>query len=162
MKRELLFVPSKSQYVRGKRPAVDCILCAISRGDRKVDNLVLAGDRLVFLTLNLFPYNPGHLMVVPRRHVADPRELKPAERRAMERWTDRALDALDEVHAPHGYNIGYNLGRDAGASIAHLHLHIVPRYCNEIGFIDIVGGARVHVADPAETLVQLRKTLAKR
>lgn len=162
MKRELLFVPSKSQYVRGKRPDVDCILCAISRGDRKVDNLVLAGDRLVFLTLNLFPYNPGHLMVVPRRHVDDPRALTPAERRAMDRWTDRALDALDKAHAPHGYNIGYNLGRDAGASISHLHLHIVPRYCNEIGFIDIVGGARVHVADPAETLAQLRKAMKRR
>ena len=158
-KRELLFVPSKRRYVRGERPAVDCILCAVLRRDERVASLLVAEDRHVFVTLNLFPYNPGHVMIVPRRHNVDPREMTEAERRAMDRWTGRLLDAHDRLYAPAGYNIGYNIGTAGGASLEHLHIHIVPRFRNEIGFIDVIGGARVHVDDPTEALAQLRKIL---
>ncbi len=160
-RRELLFVPSKRKYVRGERPRVDCILCATRDGDPRVENLVIVRDRLAFLTLNLFPYNPGHLMIVPNRHVSDPRHLAPAESRALDAWTRRALDALDARYGPSGYNVGYNVGPAAGASLEHLHLHVVPRFRNEIGFIDVVGGARVHVDDPAEAVADLRRILSR-
>lgn len=158
-KREILFVPSKRRYVRGDRPDVDCIFCAVLREDERVSSLLVVKDRLVFVTFNLFPYNPGHVMVVPRRHIVDPRERTEAERRAMDRWTDRLLGALDRMYAPAGYNIGYNIGPAGGASLEHLHIHIVPRFRNEIGFIDVIGGARVHVDDPVEALAQLRALL---
>lgn len=154
MKRRLLFVPGKRKYVRGDRPKVDCILCAVRRSDPAVTRLILAEDREVYITMNLFPYNPGHLMIVPNRHVVDPREYTAAEQRAMERWTRRLLDVLDELYQPSGYNIGYNVGDASGASIEHVHLHVVPRFKNEVGFIDVIGGTRVHVDDPS-TAVQL-------
>lgn len=155
-------MPSKRLYVRGRRPAVDCILCAVLRCDERVSSLLVTEDRHVFVTLNLYPYNPGHVMIVPRRHIIDPRERTEAERRAMDRWTDRLLAALDRMYAPAGYNIGYNIGAAGGASLEHLHIHIVPRFRNEIGFIDVIGGARVHVDDPSEALVQLRTELKLR
>ncbi len=159
MTRPLLFVPDKKDYVRGRRPAVDCIFCAALSGDRQVVNLVVGQDRHCFVTLNLFPYNPGHLMVVPRRHVTDLRQLSVAERRSIDAWTLRLLDVLDRLYQPSGYNLGYNLGQSSGASIAHLHLHIVPRFRNEIGFIDVLSGARVHVDAPDEAVKNLRRAL---
>jgi ATP adenylyltransferase len=161
-RRELLFVPGKRRYVRGERPAVDCIFCAVIARHPSVDDLTVAMDRHLFVTMNLFPYNPGHIMVVPRRHVADPRQLRPAEREAIDAWVRRLLDTLDDIYHPMGYNIGYNIGRSAGASIEHLHLHIVPRFLNEIGFIDVIGGARVHVDHPATALEDLRRRLGYR
>lgn len=161
-RRELLFVPAKQRYVRGDRPAVDCIFCAVLKRRPEVDDLTVAVDRHLFVTMNLFPYNPGHLMIIPRRHVMDPRSLTPAERSAIDRWTRHLLDTLDEIYSPMGYNVGYNIGTSAGASIDHLHLHIVPRYKNEIGFIDLIGGARVHVDHPRAALEELRRKLGYR
>lgn len=160
MKRHHLFVPSKRAYVRGERPGVACILCALKERDPKVENLILAKDRAVFITLNLFPYNPGHVMIVPNRHVTDPRHYKKSESAAIEKWTNRILNALDRLYQPQGYNVGYNIGTSAGASIEHIHLHIVPRFRNEIGFIDVIGGTRVHVEDPSVSLAALKKELA--
>lgn len=159
IRRDVLFVPEKKHYVRGDRPKVDCILCSVEREDEGVKNLILAQDSHVFVTLNLFPYNPGHLMVVPRRHVVDPRHCNPEERASIEEWTYRLLDVLDELYNPAGYNIGYNIGESSGASIPHLHRHIVPRFKNEIGFLDVIGGTRVHVEDPAEALAKLKEAL---
>lgn len=158
--RDILFVPSKRHYVRGQRPKVDCILCALRRKDPAVESLILAADKQVFITLNLFPYNPGHLMIVPNRHLTDPRQYTASESKAIERWTTRLLDALDDLYQPMGYNIGYNIGASSGASIEHIHLHIVPRFKNEVGFIDVIGGARVHVEDPKTALTLLAKKLS--
>ncbi|HBW47762.1 TPA: hypothetical protein DEF17_07510 [bacterium] len=158
-KRKLLFVPSKRDYVRGNRPSVSCILCASRDGNPNVENLILAKDKYVFVTLNLFPYNPGHVMIVPKRHIIDPRSYLDSEVKSIDKWTRRILDVLDEIYDPSGYNIGYNIGNTAGASLEHLHLHIVPRFKNEIGFIDIIGGARVHVDDPKLAAKKLRQKL---
>lgn len=160
MTRPLLFVPGKLRYVRGDRPKVDCILCATLSRDKKVTNLIVAEDRLVYVTLNLFPYNPGHLMIVPRRHITDLRASTAAERRSIDAWTLRLLDVLDRLYQPSGYNLGYNLGMFSGASIPHLHLHVVPRFKNEAGFIDIISGARIHVDDPSVAVRRLKRALA--
>lgn len=160
--RHSLFVPSKRDYVRGARPKVDCILCSVRDRDAKVSRLVVAEDRNFLVSLNLFPYNPGHLLVFPRRHIEDYRDLSPTEARALDRWTRRILDQLDAEYKPSGYNLGFNLGRPAGASIAHLHLHIVPRFPNEVGFIDTIGGARIHVDDPFAAAKRLRRRLTRR
>ncbi|MBL4889990.1 MAG: HIT domain-containing protein [Candidatus Lindowbacteria bacterium] len=162
MNRKSLFVPGKRKYVRGQRPKVDCILCSILEKDSKVDLLVLAEDRSVFVTMNLFPYNPGHVMVVPKRHVTDIRDCTLAELKAIEKWTHKLLDVIDDEYAPSGYNIGYNLGSASGASIDHVHCHIVPRFINEIGFIDTIGETRIHVDDPAIGMENLKMRLAKK
>ena len=142
---KLNFVPGKLGYVRGERPAVPCILCAVAERDPRVEDLVVFRRNGYFVTLNLYPYNPGHLMVVPERH----------------RLQMLTLRVLDEEYRPSGYNLGWNIGKASGASIDHLHLQIVPRYFTEIGFFDILSDSRVIVEDPKLTQERLRKAFAR-
>ena len=151
-------VSNKLDYSRGRRPAVDCILCAVVRNDPAVSNLTLFRCPGHFVTLNLYPYNPGHVMIVPDAHYLDVRELSDAEVLATHRLQTLTLRVLDKVYKPGGYNLGYNLGHTSGASIPHIHLQIVPRYGSEVGFFDILSDSRVIVEDPH--LTRERLTLA--
>ena len=148
-------VPNKLGYSRGERPAVDCILCAVAADDPRVESLVLHRAHGFFVTLNLYPYNPGHLMVVPARHVEHLRELNEDEVLALHRLQMLSIGVLEREYRAIGFNIGYNLGRTSGASIAHLHLQIVPRYGVELGFFDILSDSRVIVEDPRVTRERL-------
>ncbi|MBN1900568.1 HIT domain-containing protein [Candidatus Sumerlaeota bacterium] len=152
-----LFVPSKIAYVRGDKPAVECILCAIIIKDPRVKSLEVFRSAHFSLCANLYPYSPGHLLIFPKRHVEDVRELTLAESRELFHLEKRTLDILDKLYHPHGYNIGYNIGEWSGNSIKHLHLHIVPRYRNELGFVDIITETRIIVDDPVKNLPRLRK-----
>lgn len=161
--RKNLFVPNKMSYARGKnRPDVDCILCSIVRNDENVVNLNVYETPLFVVSLNLYPYTPGHLMVFPKRHIVDIREYTDEEITALFTLEKLCLNVLDELYTPHGYNLGYNVGAVAGASIEHLHFHIVPRYRRELGFIDIIGGAKVIVEEPNETRKRVREAFLKR
>ncbi|MBI2943877.1 MAG: HIT domain-containing protein [Candidatus Wallbacteria bacterium] len=157
MLRSHLFVPSKREYVRGNRPQVECILCDIIAGRDTVDRLEIFRDDLFSVSLNLHPYNSGHLMVFPMRHVEDPRELSRDEVVRLHRLQCLAFDVLQQRYRPSGFNVGYNYGEGSGASIRHYHLHIVPRYYRELGFMDILGGAKIIVEDPMETMADLRE-----
>ena len=154
-------IADKLDYARGKRPPVDCILCAVAEGDTRVDNLVLFRREGFFLTLNLYPYNPGHVMVVPDRHVEDIRELSPAEVLIAHRMQIFAMEVLEREYNPSGFNVGYNIGQSSGASIPHLHLQIVPRYPRELGFFDILSDSRVIVEAPQVTRERLEKAFAE-
>jgi ATP adenylyltransferase len=159
--REHLFVPTKMEYVNGKRPAVECILCEIASDRDTVDRLeVYRGDHFL-VSLNLHPYNPGHLMVFPRRHVLHPGEFRTEEVAELHQLQLRCLEVLGALYRAQGFNVGYNLGKASGASIAHYHLHIVPRYERELGFMDIIGGAKIMVEDPIRTRDRLREAFAK-
>ena len=152
-----LYVPAKMAYVKGERPDVECIFCAVAAGDEKVEKLEIFRTGLWVVSANAYPYNAGHLLLFPIRHTADVRELtdeEAAEQRSLEALS---LDVLDEAYDPAGYNVGFNVGRTAGASIEHLHLHIVPRYPNEIGFMDILSETRTIVEDPKRTVETLRE-----
>jgi ATP adenylyltransferase len=156
-----LYVPSKMAYVKGDRPKVDCILCAVCAKDPKVSKLEVYRTRHWVATANLHPYNAGHIMLFPIRHVVDVRELKKAEADDMRSLQNLSLDVLDVAYQPVGYNIGFNIGRQAGASIEHLHLHVVPRYPNEAGFMDILSDTRTIVESPGETVRRLKKHFKK-
>ena len=153
-------VANKLAYAKGKRPAVDCILCAVAQDDPKVDNLLVYRHGGHFVTLNLFPYNPGHLMIVPENHYLDVRELSEEEVLATHRLQTLSLRVLEQVYRPTGFNLGYNLGPSSGASIPHIHLQIVPRYPTEIGFFDILSDTRVIVEEPHVTKDKLRRAFA--
>jgi len=130
--------------VQGKsRPSVECILCSIRDDDERVVSLKIYHDNTIFITLNLYPYNPGHLMMVPNRHVLKYINLSKQELIHISRAIQGVQLLLDHLYNPKGYNIGVNEGITAGASIEHLHFHIVPRYGAELGFIDIVGKTRI-------------------
>lgn len=154
--RAPLFIPNKMAYVRGKRPDVACILCAVAARDDRVERLEVFRTDRWGVTVNLYPYNPGHVMLFPLRHVEDVRDLRRDEEREVTRLQRVTLDVLERAYEPTGFNVGYNLGRFAGASLAHLHLHVVPRYASELGFLDVLAHTRTIVEDPRRTLRRLR------
>ena len=145
----------KIDYLRGKRPS-GCILCLTRDDSPDVINMTVFRNDIISAALNLYPYNPGHLLIFPNRHVVDIRELDSEERQAMDKLLDRSLEVLDKLYSPDAYNIGFNMGRTAGASVDHLHMHIIPRYPREIGFADLIAGTRVLVEDPKVSLERLR------
>lgn len=151
-----LFVPSKLDYVKGKRPQVDCILCAVIKHNQRVIDSSIFTTTLMTISLNLYPYNPGHLMVFPNRHIEHFEDLSLEEILEMHQLTVLSMRILQKHYQPQGFNIGYNLGESSGASIKHLHQHVVPRYKNELGFIDILSGSKILVEDPKCTLKKLR------
>ena len=108
------------------------------------DGLVVARGELVYAVLNLYPYNLGHLMVVPYRRVAELEELTHAESAELMSFTQKAIRVMKAVSRPHGFNVGLNLGISAGGSLAeHLHMHVVPRWGGDANFITVIGNAKV-------------------
>jgi ATP adenylyltransferase len=121
------------------------------------DSLVLVRGRAAYVILNLYPYNNGHLMVVPNRHVASLVEATAEELAEMMALTRDAEIALTEAYQPQGINVGINLGRPAGAGIVdHIHVHLVPRWTGDTNFMSVVGNTRVLPEDMRETAGRLR------
>lgn len=152
-----LFNKNKIKYIKGGKPDVKCILCAISSRSPDVTVLEVFRTEKFIVSVNLYPFNPGHLMLFPVRHMEDLSDLTSEEILEMHKLTVKAVSILKEEYNPSGFNIGSNLGHGSGASIAHIHQHIIPRYENEIGFIDIISGTRVFVVDPVEVMEKLKK-----
>ena len=136
-----LYSPWRYGYVTSTSQPVDgCVFC----GAGAADPLVVARGVSAFVILNLYPYNSGHLMVVPARHVASLAELSADELAELMALVQRAEIVLTEVYRPQGINVGLNLGRAAGAGIAdHLHIHLVPRWTGDTNFMSVVGATRV-------------------
>ena len=154
--RNNLFVPNKMPYAKGKnRPDVPCILCAIVEKNERVERLEVHRTELFTISLNLYPYSPGHLMIFPNRHIVDSRELTQDEVYNLHQLQCLSFEVLTRAYQPKGFNVGYNMGESSGASIAHLHLHVVPRYPRELGFMDVIGGARIIIEDPNATQEKL-------
>ena len=133
----------------------DCIFCSTSEPGR--DELILVRGRLCYVILNQYPYNNGHLMVVPDRHVANLATMTGDEQVELMRLTRHAEMAITEAYTPQGINIGINLGRPAGAGVLdHLHVHLVPRWNGDTNFMTVVGNVRVLPEDLAATAAKLR------
>jgi len=140
---ERLWAPWRLAYVAGASgDAPPCIFCHTSDKDRA--DLIVARGRLSFVILNLYPYNNGHLMVVPTRHVPNLAAMNAEELAELMRYTRWSEMALNEAYKPQGINVGINLGRPAGAGVAdHLHVHLVPRWSGDTNFMTVVGNVRV-------------------
>jgi len=152
-----LWIPSKAAYVKGDaKPQVECVLCAIRDRDERVKALEVWRGKLSVVVLNLYPYNPGHVMVFPKRHVEALRELGEDEALDIFRTVNLSITSLRHLYQPQGFNVGINIGSAAGASIEHLHIHVVPRYNSELGFVDIIGGGKVMIEDPERYLERMR------
>jgi ATP adenylyltransferase len=135
-------------YVTGAARTDDCVFCAAAdppgEGGEGQSHLVVHRGRLAYVILNLYPYNNGHLMVVPRRHVGTLAAIEGEELAELFTLTRTAEIALTEAYAPQGLNVGINLGRAAGAGVAdHLHIHLVPRWGGDTNFMTVVGDSRV-------------------
>jgi ATP adenylyltransferase len=140
-----LWMPHRMAYIKGEGTGASdgCPFDRIPKLS-DADGLIVARGSLVYAVLNLYPYNAGHLMIVPYRHVADYTELDPDETAELATFTKLAMTALRTASAAQGFNIGMNMGGVAGAGIAaHLHQHVVPRWGGDTNFMPVVGQTRV-------------------
>ena len=151
-----LFSPWRHAYVTRDKDADLCVFCDALQCDEG-RALIVGEGTTCFVILNLYPYNSGHLMVVPRRHVGTLAALEQPELTELAELTRRAEIALTEVYQPQGLNVGMNLGRPAGAGVLdHLHVHLVPRWTGDTNFMSVVGNVRVLPEDLSQTAGRLR------
>lgn len=150
-----LWAPWRMQFIREKREK-GCIFCSLPKKKEDRKNLILFRGRHSYVILNKFPYNNGHLMVVPLRHAADFGHLKPAALVEMMCLVDRSMKSLNRSMGAQGHNVGLNSGHAAGAGIlGHLHFHIVPRWVGDTNFMPIFSGSKVMVEYLEETYDRL-------
>ena len=151
-----LWAPWRLEYVQGADEIEGCVFCRAAEGDDEEQLVVHRGER-AFVLLNKFPYASGHLLVAPYRHGANFGDLDDAEALEVHRLASAGLDALASVYRPDGYNLGWNVGRIAGAGIVdHGHLHVVPRWGGDTNFMPVLADVRVI----PEHLVESRRKLA--
>jgi ATP adenylyltransferase len=155
-----LWSPWRLAYVTASHALTDCIFCdACSHPEAE---LVLLRGRHCFVILNLYPYNNGHLMVVPNRHIGALADLSPDEQAGLMAMTRLAEMALTEAYHPQGINVGINLGKAAGAGIEnHLHIHLVPRWAGDTNFMSAIGETRVLPEELGQTAARLRPVLER-
>ena len=159
---ERLWSPWRHAYVtRDAEAAAGCVFCAAPDGPDE-QSLIVHVAESCYVILNLYPYNGGHLMVVPRRHVDTLAGLRDDELVELARVTRLAEMALHDTYRPQGMNVGLNLGRPAGAGIAdHLHVHLVPRWNGDTNFMPVVGNVRVLPEELATSAARLRPVFAR-
>ncbi|HUG64885.1 MAG TPA: HIT domain-containing protein [Gaiellaceae bacterium] len=153
-----LWAPWRLEYIARANEQSGCVFCDEAAGtlDAAASLLVYAGDEAMAL-LNKFPYSSGHLMVAPCRHVGRLRDLTDAEAIELHRLAVTAVDVLEAVYGPGGFNLGWNLGHVAGAGIAdHIHLHVVPRWSGDTNFMPVLADVKVIPEHLLETRERLR------
>jgi ATP adenylyltransferase len=156
-----LWSPWRLDYVTGKKPDAGCVFCDAIRPPSP-DSLIVDEGTTCFVILNLYPYNNGHLMVVPHRHVDRLAALPLEELQEVALLTQRSEIALYQAYAVPGINIGINLGQAAGAGIHdHLHVHLVPRWTGDTNFMTTVARTRVLPEDLPTTAARLRPVFAR-
>jgi ATP adenylyltransferase len=143
---QVLWAPWRMEYILEAKGQTEegCIFCSLPRAQADRDHLILWRSRRTFVILNRFPYNPGHLMVVPYAHSADLDLLVPDELTDLMLCLRRAVSCLRRAMNPDGYNIGINLGRTAGAGVpGHVHYHVVPRWEGDLNFMPVLAETKV-------------------
>jgi len=157
---ERLYSPWRSQYIEGLEKSEGCFLCKAYQENNDEKNLLLYRGERAFVILNLFPYNAGHLMVCPNEHIGDFTVLDDKTLYEISLLTKDMVKLLKKVLKPDGFNIGYNLGRAAGAGLeTHIHNHIVPRWVGDANFMPVLGEVRVISQDLKEIYYKLKEGL---
>jgi ATP adenylyltransferase len=138
-----IWAPWRIQYIKGERPK-GCFICEKAAENKDKENYILYRGVKNLILLNSFPYNPGHLLVAPYRHVGNIEELTIEERNEHFELVSRSIQVLKKESKPDGFNIGANLGKVAGAGLeGHFHSHIVPRWNGDTNFVPVLGDVRV-------------------
>jgi ATP adenylyltransferase len=148
------------EYINKAANESGCFLCQKPKEDDDVSNLILYRGKHNFIVLNVYPYNTGHLMVAPYRHIGDPSQLSEDEAREHLGLVKLGLQLLTKAMSPEGFNIGMNLGRAAGAGVAdHIHTHIVPRWQGDTNFMPVISNTKVLPESLSSTYQKLKKAL---
>ena len=159
---ERLWSPWRSRYVTSADDEEGCFFCnGLSAGDDEATGILVRSER-AFVMLNAYPYNSGHVMVAPTRHVGEPRELERAERHELADVTTETVEVVRAALDAHGFNVGMNLGRVAGAGVpGHLHVHVVPRWGGDTNFMPVIGETKVLPEMLSDTAAKLRPGFEK-
>lgn len=157
-----LWSPWRSNYIqsfKNKSDKEECVFCSVPKLDISDDeSLVVYKSKLCYVMLNLFPYNSGHLLIIPYRHISDLEDLTEEEFSEITKLLTLSKKILTKTMKPHGFNIGANLGKAAGAGIdQHIHFHIVPRWNGDTNFMPALGEVKVISQDLLETKRDLMK-----
>lgn len=151
-----LWSPWRLKYVVSANRSRDCIFCEVLTNNSESTLLLYQGETC-FIQLNLYPYSPGHLMVIPKRHLPSLTSATVQERIEIITLTALAEVALTEVYAPQGLNVGINLGSAGGAGVVdHIHVHVVPRWSGDTNFMTVIGDTRVLPEELEQTAAKLR------
>ena len=156
-----IWAPWRLAYVKDASKDVEqeCIFCAKPAEDADEENLILHRGERCFVILNLFPYTNGHLMVAPYAHVGTIAELDRETCAEIMALAQRGIRVLEETYAPHGFNVGFNQGRVAGAGVEHhIHMHVVPRWGGDTNFMPVLGDTRVMPQTVEQSYEMLRGT----
>jgi len=151
-----VWAPWRMAYIQMKK-VEGCVLCEAPKRDNDIENYILFRGKKNYVIMNSYPYNPGHLMVVPYRHIANLEELTDEERHEHIDIVSRSVTVLKRLFAPGGFNLGTNIGKVAGAGIDdHVHTHVVPRWQGDTNFMPVIGDVRVIPEALAETYQKLK------
>jgi len=154
-----IWAPWRIEYIRGEKSG-DCIFCRKSKENDDRDNYILFRGAKNFIIMNAYPYNPGHLMVTPYRHLSNIEKLTDEEMLEHFKLVRKCTRALTKTYQPDGFNIGINMGKAAGAGIAdHIHTHIVPRWGGDTNYITVVSDIRVIPEALDATYAELKERL---
>ncbi len=154
---EQLWAPWRKKYIEHHEPTPGCIFCNALQMADSVENLVVARAQHSFAMLNRYPYNNGHLMIVPYAHQPTLEMLDAATRAEMMELVSHSLEVLRAIYHPEAFNFGANIGKAAGAGIAaHLHLHVVPRWSGDTNFMSSIGETRVLPEELSDTYQRIQ------
>ena len=154
---EQLWAPWRLEYIKSADEGTGCLFCTAAADDDDAARLVVKRGTHAIVILNKYPYSSGHFMVAPVRHVGDYGELDDDEVLELHRLASAGIGALAATYAPQGYNLGWNLGRIAGAGIVdHVHLHVVPRWAGDTNFMPVLADVKVIPEHLEETRQKLR------
>ncbi len=157
-KMDILWAPWRMEYIENADKYEGCIFCNKPKEKRDKENLIVYRGEMGFVMMNRYPYNSGHVMIVPYQHTGEFSSLSQEEKMELFNLLISSKDALMEIMKPQGFNIGMNLGRIAGAGIVdHLHFHIVPRWSGDTNFMPVVGHTKVVSEGLAQTWKKLRQ-----
>ena len=154
-----LWAPWRLEYIKQADELPGCVFCAEAAGELPEDeSLLLNRGELAIAILNKYPYSSGHLMAAPTRHVGELSELTDGEVLELHRLVVEGMDALGRIYGPDGFNLGWNLGRVAGAGIVdHVHVHVVPRWSGDTNFMPVLADVKVIPEHLLETRDRLRE-----
>ena len=156
-KSEILWAPWRMEYILGEKES-GCIFCTRINQDSDKENLILLRGKNNFVIMNKYPYNNGHIMVVPNRHSSEFDSLSDPEKLEMINLVSKSMNVLKKTVNPDGFNVGMNIGKIAGAGIDdHLHFHIVPRWAADTNFMPVVGQTKIISEDLGETWKRLKR-----
>lgn len=159
---DTLWAPWRMRYIQETEPVPGCLFCHHARDDQDERNLIVHRGEFGFVMMNLYPYNSGHVMVVPYQHTGDFTQLHPQVASGIMSLAQLTVRVMEEILHPHGFNLGINQGNVAGAGITeHIHLHVVPRWNGDTNFMPVLADTKVMPELLSATAAKLRPAFAR-